>query len=289
MASPTQLTWVWVNSGGWWWTGRPGVLQSMRSKRVGHNWVTEMSWTILHPVNISIMLPHAIQPQTLPCLPSWDYLVLERSVGCNRHPLTFPSLSSASLHVQCSKVPCCFYSFLLSFSPWFLTSGAQEVQRWEKLICRAQGHKMGKEKWRGQVPGILIIPLASSLPGMWEMWLWSPPWQPVSRTVSDAFYPSLCPPLMETRGKDESANIWVAICQFKKIRTRKKRKQWRKASGTLWCMITLPVFLSFFCKLEFFLYIYTKIPTWFCCVICPKRGVRQSEESQCIWVGLSTK
>ena len=37
MASPTQWTWVWVNSGSWWWTGRPGVLQFMGSQRVGHN------------------------------------------------------------------------------------------------------------------------------------------------------------------------------------------------------------------------------------------------------------
>ena len=45
MASPTQWTWVWVNYGSWWWTGRPGVLQSMGSQRVGHNWVTELNWT----------------------------------------------------------------------------------------------------------------------------------------------------------------------------------------------------------------------------------------------------
>ena len=32
MASPTQWTWVWVNSRSWWWTGRPGVLQSMGSQ-----------------------------------------------------------------------------------------------------------------------------------------------------------------------------------------------------------------------------------------------------------------
>ena len=44
MASPTRWTWVWVNSGSWWWTGRLGVLRSMRSQRVGHNWVTEMNW-----------------------------------------------------------------------------------------------------------------------------------------------------------------------------------------------------------------------------------------------------
>ena len=45
MASPTQCTWVWVNSGSWWWTGSSGVLQSMGSQRVRHNWVTELSWT----------------------------------------------------------------------------------------------------------------------------------------------------------------------------------------------------------------------------------------------------
>ena len=41
MASPTQWTWVWVNSGSWWWTERPGMLQSMGSQRVRHEWATE--------------------------------------------------------------------------------------------------------------------------------------------------------------------------------------------------------------------------------------------------------
>ena len=44
MASLTQWTWVWVNFGSWWWTGRPGVLQSMGSQRVGHDWATELNW-----------------------------------------------------------------------------------------------------------------------------------------------------------------------------------------------------------------------------------------------------
>jgi len=47
MASPTWWTWVWVNSGSWWWTRRPGVLQFMGSQRVGHDWVTELNWTEL--------------------------------------------------------------------------------------------------------------------------------------------------------------------------------------------------------------------------------------------------
>ena len=45
VASLTQWTWVWASSGRWWWTGRPGVLQSMGSQRVGtrlSNWTTEV-------------------------------------------------------------------------------------------------------------------------------------------------------------------------------------------------------------------------------------------------------
>ena len=42
----TRWTWVWVNSGSWWWTGRPGVLRFMGLQRVGHDWATELNWTV---------------------------------------------------------------------------------------------------------------------------------------------------------------------------------------------------------------------------------------------------
>ena len=45
MASLTRWMWAWVNSGSWWWTRRPGVLQFMESQRVGHDWATELNWT----------------------------------------------------------------------------------------------------------------------------------------------------------------------------------------------------------------------------------------------------
>ena len=44
MASLTRWTWVWLNSGSWWWTGRPGVLQFMGLQKVGHDWTTELNW-----------------------------------------------------------------------------------------------------------------------------------------------------------------------------------------------------------------------------------------------------
>ena len=48
MASPTQWTWVCINSGSWWWTGKPGVLPSMGLQRVGYDWAED--WTELKPV-----------------------------------------------------------------------------------------------------------------------------------------------------------------------------------------------------------------------------------------------
>ena len=45
MASLTQWTRVRVNSGSWWWTEKPGVLRSMGSQKVGHDWETELNWT----------------------------------------------------------------------------------------------------------------------------------------------------------------------------------------------------------------------------------------------------
>ena len=44
IASPIRWTWVWKGSEGCWWTGKPGVLQSMGLQRVGYDWATELNW-----------------------------------------------------------------------------------------------------------------------------------------------------------------------------------------------------------------------------------------------------
>ena len=63
MASPTRWMWVWVNSGSWCWTGRPGVLWFMASQRVGHDWVTELTdwlkWNLF--LYIEFFCPVALQ------------------------------------------------------------------------------------------------------------------------------------------------------------------------------------------------------------------------------------
>ena len=45
VASLTQRTWIWIDSWSWWWTRRPGVLWSMGSQRVGHDWASELNRT----------------------------------------------------------------------------------------------------------------------------------------------------------------------------------------------------------------------------------------------------
>ena len=66
MVSRTQWTWVWVNSGSWWWTGRPGLLQSMGLQRVRHDWATELNWTELNWIHCLLTLyPAATLPTTV--------------------------------------------------------------------------------------------------------------------------------------------------------------------------------------------------------------------------------
>ena len=63
MASPTRWTWVWVNSGSWWWTGRPGVLQFMVSQRIVHDWAIELNWTESYTGPSPVFLPGESQGQ----------------------------------------------------------------------------------------------------------------------------------------------------------------------------------------------------------------------------------
>ena len=66
MASPTQWSWVWVSSRSLWWTGKPGMLQSMGSQRVGHVWATDLNWTGKHWT--WVLAPNPAAKQHWPCL-----------------------------------------------------------------------------------------------------------------------------------------------------------------------------------------------------------------------------
>ena len=53
MASLSRWTWVWASSRSWWWTGKPGFLQSMGLQRVGCDWVSELNWLAESPSILS--------------------------------------------------------------------------------------------------------------------------------------------------------------------------------------------------------------------------------------------
>ena len=63
MASLTRWTWVWVNFGSWWWTGRPGMLRFMGLQRVRHDWANELNWIIIKYLSSSrIIRVHSSMP-----------------------------------------------------------------------------------------------------------------------------------------------------------------------------------------------------------------------------------
>ena len=76
MASPTQWTWVWANSGSWWWTGKPGVLQSKGSQRVGDDRVTELNVPSYVYITSSSFIWRLINYWVVPAFwPLWIMLV----------------------------------------------------------------------------------------------------------------------------------------------------------------------------------------------------------------------
>ena len=89
MASPTQWTWFWASSGSWWRTGKSGVLLSMRSQRVGHDWATEQQQ--LGTFCGSQPSSHATCPQVLGYEVSVPATPLPNCVNLGKsHPLSAP-------------------------------------------------------------------------------------------------------------------------------------------------------------------------------------------------------
>ena len=107
MASLIQYTWVWASSGSWWWTGKPGVLQSMGSQRVRHNWVTELNysvWDLISPTRESNLWPLQWKLRVLTTrLPGKSLLFFKRLILWDSVPRFPVSLSLPHLyHLKCS-------------------------------------------------------------------------------------------------------------------------------------------------------------------------------------------
>ena len=115
MALPTQWTWVWGSSRSWWWTGKPGMLQSMGSQRVGHDW-TELKWK-----NFKFMLI------CLSSLNSSGYTLSLSNSSLVNTPHRLSSCNHIQLHTQTSINP------LLDFRIcWLMTSFGYSLF---KMLC----------------------------------------------------------------------------------------------------------------------------------------------------------
>ena len=124
----TWWTWVWVNSGSWWWTGRPGILRFMGSQRVGHDWV---NWTELahreiksRENNVICFLPHSIPKAALPwpwafkwyaLIPLGPHRTLLPRVGAS---LPFSSPGYPCITRNRHELRCCAKKLSLNLSLW---------------------------------------------------------------------------------------------------------------------------------------------------------------------------
>ena len=91
MVSLTQWTWVWLNSGSWRWTGRPGMLWFIGSQRIGQDWVTELNWT-----ELQVWLEHTVSSfSSLDISQEGTLRELESSYGCS-----FESWETMSVFAQ---------------------------------------------------------------------------------------------------------------------------------------------------------------------------------------------
>ena len=126
---PCPVTWVWASSGSWWWTGKPGMLQSMASQRVRHNWGIELNWITRaiicsYVLSISVvsnsLRPHGLQHARLPCPSS---IPRACSDSCPLRQWCHPSILSSVIPFSS-----CLQSFptLVSFpTSWLFASGGQ--------------------------------------------------------------------------------------------------------------------------------------------------------------------
>ena len=119
MASLTRWTWVWVNSGSWWWTGRPGVLQFMGSQRVRHDWGTKLNWTELEWKSRKSRDTWSNR-QIWPWNTKWSRAMTNRVLprkctGHSKHP--FPTTQEKTLHMDITRWSILKSDWLYSLQP----------------------------------------------------------------------------------------------------------------------------------------------------------------------------
>ena len=135
MASPTQWTWVWVNSGSWWWTGRPRLLQFIGSQRVRHDSATELKWIECDPCSRCCQTVYWAKGRTLRSK-CWDRRLVDHS--------TWGSYTPVPLRIWSLKKIFIFHkieNFQVKVSEMvrnldtFLQRGVEKYYQWEIHHC----------------------------------------------------------------------------------------------------------------------------------------------------------
>ena len=132
MASPTQCTWVWVNSRSWWWTGRPGVLRFMGLQRVRHDWATQLNWTDGTGFLVLVFWIFSFKPTF-----SFSSFTFIKRLFCCSSLSAIRVVSSAYLRLliflPVILIPVCASSnpmFLMMYSAYKLNKQGDNIQPW---------------------------------------------------------------------------------------------------------------------------------------------------------------
>ena len=144
MASPSQWTWVWVNSGSWWWTGRPGMLWFIGSQRVRHDWATELNSTGLpfaggfssaEELKDNVMYIPWGETRTLPPRLSYCFLA---APPFSLHPR--PSQISNCLNLSCTGTTALSNSMKLSHARGAIKDRRVMVKRSDRMWSTGEGN-----------------------------------------------------------------------------------------------------------------------------------------------------
>ena len=168
MATPTQWTWVWVNSGSWWWAGRPGMLRFMGSQRVGHDWATELINNVIMNILVCFYLNIGFQ--------FFRYIPRSR-IAVSHDDSVFKWLSN---HWLFCTIPSPYYismSSICGFSfAHILTNIYYYLTFWMKLKLQSFGHLVWREDllektlMLGKIEGRRRTGRQDEMPG-WHHWL----------------------------------------------------------------------------------------------------------------------
>ena len=127
MASSTWRTWVWANSGRWWRIGKPGVLQSMGSQQVRHNWATRQQQTVLWLQGPELYLKYAIKAKSH-ATQTW-------TGGAKPQRVVFCSLEINSWVSECTGYDHVFLLYLL------FPDGCTKDSCYVRIQCKNQCQK----------------------------------------------------------------------------------------------------------------------------------------------------